>query len=162
MPNIKHGEDTHDTQAAHVLSDKDVRHFLRRYYYIANEPALDQEYGDLFTEDGVFIMGNRKATGREAIRNLRKKVWEEVPNRDHDMVKAFSHGNHDDDTELMILGTATWTYHEGHQNVGDWAAHVKLEKGEDGKIECSYYQIIMDHAVHDRKPEKEKEKGKEK
>lgn len=79
----------------------------------------------------------------QAIRNLRKKVWEEVPNRDHDMVKVFSHGNHDDDTELMTLGTATWTYHEGHQNVGDWAAHVKLEKDEDGKIECSYYQIIM-------------------
>lgn len=65
MPNAAHGEDTHDTQAAHVLSDKDVRHFLRKYYYVANEPALDKEYGDLFTEDGVFIMGNKKATGRE-------------------------------------------------------------------------------------------------
>lgn len=59
------------------------------------------------------------------------------------MVKTFSHGNHDDDTELMILGTATWTYHEGHKNIGDWAAHVKLERGENGQIQCSFYQIIM-------------------
>ncbi|KAL8719377.1 MAG: hypothetical protein Q9225_003607 [Loekoesia sp. 1 TL-2023] len=135
-------EETHITQAAHVLSDKDVRHFLRKYYYIANEPALDTEYGDLFTEDAVFIMGNRKATGREAIRALRKKVWDEIPGRDHDMVKVFSHGNNDDDTELMVLGTVTWTYHAGHKNLGDWAAHVKLDKGKNGQIRCSYYQII--------------------
>ncbi|KAL8948280.1 MAG: hypothetical protein Q9183_007702, partial [Haloplaca sp. 2 TL-2023] len=149
-------EDTHTTQAQHVLSDGKVRQYLRKYYYIANEPSLDKEYGDLFTEDGVFIMGSRKATGREAqgksntdqpsssaIRSLRKKIWEEVPNRDHDAVKMFSHGNHEDDTELMVLGTATWGYHEGHKNVGDWAAHIKLEMGKDDQLRCSFYQIIM-------------------
>ncbi|KAL8688592.1 MAG: hypothetical protein Q9218_005540 [Villophora microphyllina] len=154
MSNKASADDTHDTQAAHVLSDRDVRHFLRKYYYIANEVELDNEYGELFTEDGIFIMGRRKAKGREAIRALRKKLWEEVPSRDHDLVKVFSHGNHDDDTELMILGTATWGYQEGHKNIGDWVAHVKLEKGKDDKLRCSYYQIIMDHSIHDIKPEK--------
>ncbi|KAL8840887.1 MAG: hypothetical protein Q9170_001151 [Blastenia crenularia] len=107
-------EEAHDKQAAHVLSDKDVCHFWRRYYYIANEPSLSTKYVELFTEDSVFIMGNRKATEREGktIRALPKKIWEEVPSRDHDMVKTFSHGNHEDDTELMILGTSSWTYHE--------------------------------------------------
>ena len=105
MSNETPAEETHDTQAAHVLSDKDVRQFLRKYYYIANELGLDTEYGDLFAEDGVFIMGTRKARGRDgkldssppdlritiksparqglisflqAIRALRRKLWEEV------------------------------------------------------------------------------------
>ncbi|KAL8867348.1 MAG: hypothetical protein Q9174_005722 [Haloplaca sp. 1 TL-2023] len=147
-------DETHLTQAQHVLSDGKVRQYLRKYYYIANEPGIDKEYGDLFTEDGVFIMGDRKATGREAIRALRKKIWEEVPNRDHDAVKMFSHGNHEDDTELMVLGTATWGYHEGHKNVGDWAAHIKLEMGKDDQLRCSFYQIIMDHTVHTKKQKK--------
>ncbi|KAL8726180.1 MAG: hypothetical protein Q9181_006151 [Wetmoreana brouardii] len=135
--------ETHNTQAAHDLSDREVRYFLRKYYYISNELSLDTDYGELSTEDGAFIIGDRKAIGREAIRALRKKMWEEVPNRDHDVQKIFSHGNHEDDTELMILGTATWGYHEGHKNVGDWAAHVGLEKGKDGQVRYSYYQIIM-------------------
>ncbi|KAL9593479.1 MAG: hypothetical protein Q9219_007532, partial [cf. Caloplaca sp. 3 TL-2023] len=143
MSNKTSPEETHDTQERHVLSDSDVRHFLRKYYYIANELALDTEYGDLFTEDGVFIMGGRKAKGREAIRALRKKIWDDIPSHDHDMRKVFSYGNHEDDTELMVLGNATWTYHAGHQNVGDWAAHVKLERGKDGKLRCSFYQVIM-------------------
>ncbi|KAL8946092.1 MAG: hypothetical protein Q9222_007465 [Ikaeria aurantiellina] len=143
MSDKSSAEDSHVTQAAHVLSDRKVRQFLRKYYYIANEPSLVDEYDDLFTEGGVFIIGSRKATGREAIRALRKAMWEEVPNRDHSPVKIFSHGNHDDDTELMILGTASWTYHEGHQNIADWVAHVKLELGKDDQIRCSYYQIIM-------------------
>ncbi|KAL8713119.1 MAG: hypothetical protein Q9220_002640 [cf. Caloplaca sp. 1 TL-2023] len=144
MSNTGTTEEIHDTQAAHVLSDAKVRQYLRKYYYVANEPSLDTEYGDLFTEKGVFIVGPRKATGREAIRALRNAIWKEIPNRDHSPVKIFSHGNHDDDTELMVLGTASWTYHEGHQNVADWVAHVKLEKDDkDGQIRCSYYQIIM-------------------
>ena len=80
---------------------------------------------------------------RQAIRNLRKKLWADVKSRDHSPIKIFSHGNHDDDTELMILGTATWSYEAGHTNEGDWAAHIKLEKGSDGKLRCSYYQVIM-------------------
>lgn len=42
----------------------------------------------------------------------------------------------------MILGTVGWTYHAGHGHEGDWAAHVKLHKGEDGTVRCAYYQII--------------------
>ncbi|KAL8933097.1 MAG: hypothetical protein Q9216_006526 [Gyalolechia sp. 2 TL-2023] len=172
MTSKSQAEDTHDTQDAHVLSDAAVRQFLRKYYYIANEPSLDTEYGDLFTEDAVFIMADKKSKGREgkqlassdatimstnshfqqAIRALRKKLWQDVLSRDHSPIKMFSHGNHEDDTELMVLGTTTWTYEGGHTNVGDWAAHVKLEKGDDGKLRCSYYQVIMDTAVHAKKP----------
>ncbi|KAL8779158.1 MAG: hypothetical protein Q9213_007084 [Squamulea squamosa] len=133
--------------AAHVLSDAEVRQYLRKYFYISNDISLDKEWGELFTEDGVYIMGNRKATGREAIRTLRKKLYEEIPQRDHSPVKIFSHGNHHDDTEMMILGTVGWTYHEGHSHAGDWAAHVKLHKGEDGVLRCKYYQIIAVSAV---------------
>ena len=78
-----------------------------------------------------------------AIRALRKEIWEEVPNCDHDAVKMFSHGNHEDETELMVLGTATWGYYEGHKHVGDLAAHIKLEMDKDDQLRCSFYQIIM-------------------
>ncbi|KAL8728478.1 MAG: hypothetical protein Q9166_005376 [cf. Caloplaca sp. 2 TL-2023] len=135
--------ETHVTQAVRDLSDREVRQYLRKYFYISNDISLDTEWGDLFTEDGVYIMGNRKATGREAIRKLRKKLYDEIPQRDHSPVKIFSHGNHHDDTELMILGTVGWTYHAGHDHAGDWAAHCKLHKGDDGVLRCKYYQIIV-------------------
>ncbi|KAL9626306.1 MAG: hypothetical protein Q9204_007412 [Flavoplaca sp. TL-2023a] len=134
--------ETHNTQAVKDLSDSQVRQYLRKFYYISNDISLDKEWGDLFTEDGVYIMGNKKAKGPEAIRKLRKKLFEDIPSRDHSPIKIFSHGNHDDDTELMILGTVGWTYHAGHGHEGDWAAHVKLHKGEDGMVRCAYYQII--------------------
>ncbi|KAL8887816.1 MAG: hypothetical protein Q9192_006270 [Flavoplaca navasiana] len=199
--------ETHKTQAVKDLSDSQVRQYLRKFYYISNDISLDKEWGDLFTEDGVYIMGNKKAKGPEgtfsltgfptippkvvlflsfffpprvlfspppfspstihapllsphfpslpitpslhspllliphshqtkaassAIRKLRKKLFEDIPSRDHSPIKIFSHGNHDDDTELMILGTVGWTYHAGHGHEGDWAAHVKLHKGNDG------------------------------
>ncbi|KAL8757392.1 MAG: hypothetical protein Q9199_002269 [Rusavskia elegans] len=121
----EHG--THKTQAVNDLSDRQVRQYLRKFYYVSNDISLEKEWGDLFAEDGVYIMGNRKATGPEA--------------RPQPM-KIFSHGNHDDDTELMILGTVGWTYHAGHDHTGDWAAHVKLHKGDDG----------VDHSTHPEKP----------
>ncbi|KAL9614181.1 MAG: hypothetical protein Q9167_001333 [Letrouitia subvulpina] len=136
-------EDFHDTQAVKVLSDRDVRQFLRKYYYIANDISLDNEYRDLFTEDAVFIMANRKAVGRSALVSLRKKLWEEIPKRDHSPTKIFSLGNDEDDMELMVLGSAEWGYHAGHSKTGDWAAHVKLERDKDNNVLCSYYQIIM-------------------
>ena len=58
-------------------------------------------------------------------------------------MKIFSHGNHHDDTELMVLGTVGWTYHAGHDHSGDWAAHVELHKGDDGVLRCKYYQVII-------------------
>ncbi|KAI4159716.1 MAG: hypothetical protein LQ342_006331 [Letrouitia transgressa] len=136
-------EDFHDTQAVKVLSDPDVRQFLRKYYYIANDISLDTEYAELFTEDAIFIMANRKAVGRSAVVSFRKKLWDEIPKRDHSPTKIFSLGNDDDDMELMVLGTAEWGYHAGHSKTGDWVAHVKLERDKDNKVLCSYYQIIM-------------------
>ncbi|KAI4214006.1 MAG: hypothetical protein LQ351_003410 [Letrouitia transgressa] len=174
-------EDFHDTQAVKVLSDPDVRQFLRKYYYIANDISLDSEYADLFTEDAVFIMANRKAVGRSgqsfilsvqplsfatlvinlltqtqlfaqpAVVSFRKKLWDEIPKRDHSPTKIFSLGNDDDDMELMVLGTAEWGYHAGHSKTGDWVAHVKLERDKDNQVLCSYYQIIMDTAIHSKK-----------
>ncbi|KAI4283152.1 MAG: hypothetical protein L6R38_002375 [Xanthoria sp. 2 TBL-2021] len=134
---------THITQAVKDLSDRQVRQYLRKVYYVSNDISLEKEWGDLFAEDGVYIMGNRKATGPEAIRKLRKKLYEEIPQRDYSPIKIFSYGNHDDDTEFMILGTVGWTYHAGHDHSGDWAAHVKLHKGDDGVVRCKYYQIII-------------------
>ncbi|KAL8686135.1 MAG: hypothetical protein Q9224_005542, partial [Gallowayella concinna] len=135
--------ETHITQTARGLSDHDVRQYLRKFYYVSNELSLDTEYGDLFTEDGVYIMGSRKATGRQAIRALRKKSYDEIPQQDHHPLKFFSHGNHHDDTEMMILGDVTWTYHAGHTHAGDWAAHIKLQKGDDGVLRCKFYQLIV-------------------
>ncbi|KAL8699356.1 MAG: hypothetical protein Q9201_006049 [Fulgogasparrea decipioides] len=147
-------ENTHIVQeAAHALSDKDVRHFLRKFFYLSNEPPPNDEFTNLFTEDGVWIFADRRAQGRHA---LRKKMWEDIPHRDHSPVKIFSHGNHDNDTELMILGTTSWTYHEGHGNAGDWAAHCKLEKDDNGKVLCSYYQIITDTGIHEKRGKKDK------
>lgn len=74
---------------------------------------------------------------------LRKKLWEEVPGRDHNPAKVFSHGNHDDDTKLLVLGHVEHTHHAGHSSNGDWVAHVKLVKDELGKVQCSYYQIMI-------------------
>ncbi|KAL8850877.1 MAG: hypothetical protein Q9221_004190 [Calogaya cf. arnoldii] len=144
--------ETHKTQAVNDLSDRQVRQFLRKFYYVSNDISLEKEWGELFADDGVYIMGNRKATGPDAIRKLRKKLYEEIPSRDHSPMKIFSHGNHEDDTELMILGTVGWTYHAGHDHSGDWAAHVKLHKGDDGVVRCKYYQIIVDHSTHPEKP----------
>jgi len=169
-------ENTHEVQAAHALSDKDVRQFLRKFYYLSNAPPPNHEFNDLFTEDGVYTFADRKAKGHPgthkkrtawrslaylfaahdsellyicadallipAIQALREKLWQDIPHRDHSPIKIFSYGNHNDDTELMILGTTTWTYHEGHGNVGDWAAHCKLVKRDAGEVKCSYYQII--------------------
>ncbi|KAL8997686.1 MAG: hypothetical protein Q9169_003093 [Polycauliona sp. 2 TL-2023] len=59
--------ETHKTQAIGDLSDSAVRQYLRKFYYISNDISLDKEWGDLFTEDGVYIMGNKKATGPEAL-----------------------------------------------------------------------------------------------
>ncbi|KAI4217921.1 MAG: hypothetical protein LQ349_008954 [Xanthoria aureola] len=75
--------ETHKTQAVNDLSDRQVRQYLRKFYYVSNDISLEKEWGELFAEDGVYIMGNRKATGPEAIRKLRKKLYEETPQRDH-------------------------------------------------------------------------------
>ncbi|KAL8946091.1 MAG: hypothetical protein Q9222_007464 [Ikaeria aurantiellina] len=60
-------EEVHITQASKDLSDKTVRAFLRKYFYVSNDLSLEKEWGDLFTEDGTYIMGSRKATGRPGI-----------------------------------------------------------------------------------------------
>ncbi|KAL8961678.1 MAG: hypothetical protein Q9183_005271, partial [Haloplaca sp. 2 TL-2023] len=127
---------THVVQDAHVLSDKDVRQFLRKYFFLSNSPPPNEEFLDLFTDDGVWIFADRRAQGRQEIQALRTSMWKDIPHRDHSPAKIFSHGNHDDDTELMILGTTSWEYHEkeAKSTQGDWAAHCKLHKEEDGTI----------------------------
>ncbi|KAI4221975.1 MAG: hypothetical protein LQ349_007716 [Xanthoria aureola] len=122
-----------ERRAVNDLSDRQVRQYLRKFYYVSNDISLEKEWGELFAEDGVYIMGNRKATGPEgtappflpilfsvlvyflfltphpllhcysphshpwstspptyladspstAIRKLRKKLYEETPQRDH-------------------------------------------------------------------------------
>ncbi|CAL8580540.1 hypothetical protein XPA_006262 [Xanthoria parietina] len=57
--------ETHQTQAVNDLSDSQVRQYLRKLYYVSNDISLEKEWGELFAEDGVYIMGNRKATGPE-------------------------------------------------------------------------------------------------
>lgn len=63
------GENTHEVQVTHVLSDKDVRQFLRKFFYLSNEPPPSDEFTDLFTEDGVWIFADRKAQGRQGKSN---------------------------------------------------------------------------------------------
>lgn len=57
--------ETHKSQAVNDLSDRQVRQYLRKFYYVSNDISLEKEWGELFAEDGVYIMGNRKATGPE-------------------------------------------------------------------------------------------------
>ncbi|KAL8959195.1 MAG: hypothetical protein Q9183_005680, partial [Haloplaca sp. 2 TL-2023] len=56
---------THVVQDAHVLSDKDVRQFLRKYFFLSNSPPPNEDFLDLFTDDGVWIFADRRAQGRQ-------------------------------------------------------------------------------------------------
>ena len=69
--------ETHKSQAVNDLSDRQVRQYLRKFYYVSNDISLEKEWGELFAEDGVYIMGNRKATGPEgtAPRSALQSSW---------------------------------------------------------------------------------------
>lgn len=130
------------------------------YHTIANKLENDDAYGELFTPDVQFIIAFRKVVSRsgEYIFSLPDRVivitlmtW--AAETEHDLQisslsatnsgarypnKVLSYRNHDNDTKLMIPATADLTHHAGHIITRDWAAHRKLVKDDQGRLQCSY------------------------
>ena len=71
---------------------------------------------------------------------LRKKIWANIPNRDHRAIRVFPFGN--DGDELMVYGTVDYKHHDEHEKGTEWAARVKLAK-EGGQIKIALYHIFL-------------------
>ena len=71
---------------------------------------------------------------------MRKKMWEEIPGRDHYPFQIFTHGH--DEMELMVRGKAEHQHHSGDQVPHEWAAYYKLVE-ENGQIKFQQIHIIL-------------------
>lgn len=128
-----------------TITDPAVKSFIERYYAVSNDADVHDDYAGLFTSNGEFSMNEKKATGTQQIRDLRKGIWSHVPGRDHSPVQIYTHG--DDQMDLMILGEVSYKHHHGHETAADWAAKMKLQK-ENGEIKVAKYHIIVDSKAH--------------
>ena len=50
-----------------TITDQAVRDFLHRYYEVSNENETHEDFADLFTEDGEYIMNDKKTKGKEGV-----------------------------------------------------------------------------------------------
>ena len=48
-----------------TIKDKSIHDYLHKFYEASNDPKVHDEFADLFTEDGEYIMNSKKAKGRQ-------------------------------------------------------------------------------------------------
>ncbi|TGO43522.1 hypothetical protein BOTNAR_3529g00010 [Botryotinia narcissicola] len=129
----------------------EVKVFLEKYFQLSNagsshndHEANEQEFAKLFLDDGVYEFAEEQNVGREAILSFRRKLFANVPHREHPVVRIFTFGS--DDMNLMCYGTVGYKLSNDVINMQEWAARYEIVNTESGDLKFKYVQIIISPA----------------
>jgi hypothetical protein len=104
--------------------------------------SIDEErFASLFTADGIYEFAGKQSNGHSGIKQLRHDLFNDIPHRDHPVIKLYVHG--EDCMELMALGHVGYKHHTGHTNEKVWAGSYVLVKDGSGKIKMKSAVIII-------------------
>jgi len=110
--------------------------------FTADQRNVDEDkLASLFLADGVYQFGPLVGRGHDGIKDLREKLFANIPHRKHPAVRIYTFG--DDQMELMVLGKVEYKFHEGHGHDTDWTGRYSLGRDEDGTLKFKEMQIIM-------------------
>ena len=76
---------------------------------------------------------------------MRKALFAHIPDRDHDPIQIYTHG--DDEMDLMVQGDVKYRHHYGHETDTEWAARYRLVRVE-GQVRFSSVSILFDGTAH--------------
>ncbi|KAF7910106.1 uncharacterized protein EAE98_010904 [Botrytis deweyae] len=129
----------------------EVKAFLEKYFQLSNaasshnnHEANEQEFAELFSNDGIYEFAEEQNVGRDAIISFRKKLFANVPHREHPVVRIFTFGS--DDMNLMCYGTVGYKLSDDTVNMQEWAARYEIVKTGPGDLKFKYVQIIVSPA----------------
>jgi len=129
-----------------AVVDEGIKSFFEDFYKTSDTPDAHERYADSFTREATFILGSKRAVGREEILSTRKGLWEKVSERLHTPVKIFPFGG--GSHEVMIYGTVVYILKDGRKAEVDWAARADMVKDDEGgRWKMGFYQVYLDTAA---------------
>ncbi|KAI1282425.1 hypothetical protein F5Y07DRAFT_352519 [Xylaria sp. FL0933] len=131
-----------------ITVDERVKAFISAFYAVSDDPERNDEWADYFVSDASLVMGDKKASGIEEIRALRKGMWETIKSRRHKLHKVFPavfgppEHEHEKRFEYMLYGTVDLELKSGEAITGQWAGRAVLRDGEGG-LHYTFYQVYI-------------------
>ncbi|KAL2201385.1 hypothetical protein P885DRAFT_65639 [Corynascus similis CBS 632.67] len=119
---------------SNIATDSSVKEFVTRFFQVSDDAGRDEEWVELFDEGATVIIGNDEAKGRADIRKLRKRMWKDVEERKHRVVKVFPANFTAEvaslnEVEYMLFGAVAYRLREGKgEAVAGWAGHAQLKR----------------------------------
>ncbi|KAK8911094.1 hypothetical protein QC760_000155 [Botrytis cinerea] len=126
----------------------EVKALLEKYFQLSNassshndHEANEQEFAELFVNDGTYELAEEQSVGRDEIISFRKKLFANIPHREHPVVRIFTFGS--DDMNLMCYGTVGYKISDEPVNMQEWAARYEIVRTGPGDLRFKYVQIII-------------------
>ncbi|KAM0315750.1 hypothetical protein ACHAO8_003602 [Botrytis cinerea] len=108
---------------------------------LLNKSEDEQEFAELFVNDGTYELAEEQSVGRDEIISFPKKLFANIPHREHPVVRIFTFGS--DDMNLMCYGTVGYKISDEPVNMQEWAARYEIVRTGPGDLRFKYVQIII-------------------
>ncbi|KAJ3508131.1 hypothetical protein NM208_g15865 [Fusarium decemcellulare] len=115
--------------------DQDLEQFITNFYHISDNPEKNQQWVNSFAEEANVQIGADKAQGSKELPEFRNRMWAQVQERKHTVLKVFPGrftGSDASERECMLLGEASFLTRDGRTTEAGWTVHavVKRVQGE--------------------------------
>ncbi|KAF2429285.1 hypothetical protein EJ08DRAFT_298125 [Tothia fuscella] len=119
-----------------------LKEFLKHYYTTVDIPGNHEVYATCFAQDAHLVAHGHEWSGRNALRELHKGMWDGIKGRVHMPLKVFPFGGGEHKYELMISGTLEYDKTDGTSERKDMAVRGKYAK--NGAVwEITYLQVWL-------------------
>ncbi|KAH6850287.1 hypothetical protein B0I37DRAFT_371252 [Chaetomium sp. MPI-CAGE-AT-0009] len=134
--------------------DSSIKRFITHFFEVSDDPDRNEEWVEFFDENATVMMGNDVARGREEIRKLRERMWQEVEARKHRLVKVFPAKFSAErsaivsmhETEYMLFGAVAFRMRDDAKEdaVVGWAGHAQLRRdGVTAPWRLGFYRVYI-------------------
>jgi len=96
----------------------------------------------IFTPTGKVLIGNDIYTGPNEIREFRRKAWDIVKSRRHEVAKVYD--STIDASDLLFLGSAELNLKNGKTVKGDLIGRLVFEGSQTSDVKISLFQVWGD------------------
>ncbi|EJT49516.1 hypothetical protein A1Q2_07379 [Trichosporon asahii var. asahii CBS 8904] len=122
----------------------DIKAFVSEFYRLSDDPDHDA-YCSLFTPDASFLVGTVGAKGRDGIRSVRAKGWDNFDHRVHKHERIYV--NEDEPDVAMLTGTIDYDRKDG-VSARDlcWAGKMVFDRSGGLKVK-DYYVWVVSHGL---------------
>ncbi|GAB1320626.1 hypothetical protein MFIFM68171_10836 [Madurella fahalii] len=136
-----------------IPTESSVKRFITNFFAVSDTPDSIDEWVSYFRDDATVIMGNDIAKGKQEIRKLRLRMWKDVEERKHRLVKVFP-GSFNagrtvvaamNEAEFMLFGAVAYRLRNGGgDSAVDWAGHARLFRDKvTSQWRFGFYRVYL-------------------